>query len=311
MNKKMLLIIPCLMLVGLLSLFMINKVNSKDIKTQNDIPSSNIELSFYVYINSDNELSLKHKLTNEIQILDKQVIDLELGLNTIVYISKGSGSKRLISYSMQTKEKKVIRDYYSNEFIIYENSLFLVEKGKVLEFDLNSDNSKELFDVGTDDLIFNYVNKDKLIFSHMKNSVPTTQSYIFTTKATEIVSFDATNITVLGDYIYGLNKSSNIFRIDSENNIEIISDFTVIKFYIDNNYLIYIDEQGVLNSLDLNSSNRVISKLASNFFVNNNDLYYITPSSKNTIYKTQLNGRHKEIIIENAHNEFIFKLFSD
>ena len=171
---------------------------------------------------------------------------------------------------------------------------------------LQSGETNALMEIQTDDFIFNAVDDNRLILSFIKNSIPTTQEYIFKTGSSKDLAFDSSNIMINNNLIYGLDSSSNIFRIDSNGNLETISNFPVLKFYINDDYLIYIDFQGKLMSLSINGTNRVISDSVGDFVVFEDSLYYISPASKNNIFKTQLNGRHKEIVIANSNTNLKF-----
>lgn len=307
-NKLSVLLITVVILVISIIAYCCNKpkINIAENYTNNP---KNTNIDYYIYTDISNNLLLLDKNTKEEKIISENVLDFHIGDKTVVYSYKDNNGTQLVLYSLETQESTTINNHYINDYIVHKNLLYTVENSKILEYDLTNLESNELCDVKTEDLIFNYVDDKQLIFSSIINSVPTTQKYTFETNEKSLVSFNSTNIMVHGGYIYGLNKDYNLFRVDSEGNNEVISDFVILKFYINDNFLVYIDEEGKLNTLENNGTNRVISDYVNNFLVKNNCLYYMSRHSNNKIYKTQLTGRHKEVISEIANIEFNFDEF--
>jgi len=309
-NKlTVLLITTVLLIITILVLCIIKPQSKTSIQENIIINSANINSDYYIYIDTSNNLLLLDKFTKEETLISKNVLDFHIGDNTVIYSYKDSGSTKLVLYSLITQQSTTINSHYINDYIVYKNFIYTVENFKTIQTDLTTFESKELFSVKTEDLIFNYVDDKQLIFSSIINSVPTSQQYIFAKNFTSLVAFNSTNIIVHDNYIYGLNEDSNLFRIDVDGNTEIISDFVILKFYIDDNFLIYIDAKGKLNTLEYTSTNRVIADYASNFLVKNNCLYYISRQSNNNIYKIQLTGGPKDVILDNANSDFQFNEF--
>lgn len=307
-NKLTILIITIIFLTISLLTFLVT--NPKINVTENFISSTeNINLDYYIYTDTSNNLLLLDKTTKEETIISERVLDFYVGDKTVVYLYKGNNGTQLVLYSFITQKSTPINNYYINDYIVHKNYLYTVENLKILKYDLISLESEELCDVKTEDLIFNYADDEQLIFSSILNSVPTTQKYTFETNTKSLVSFNSSNIMAHGEYIYGLNNDSNLFRVDTDGNIEVISDFIMLKFYIDDSFLVYIDERGKLNALESNGTNRVLSDYVNDFMVKNNFLYYMSQYSHNKIYKTPLTGRYKEVITEKANINFNFNEF--
>lgn len=305
MKRKLIFIIPSSLVILSVVFFLIffkSTVDTNDIT----IPQEEVAINAYIYIDDNNSLILKDKDSSIETVVEERVIDFKVADHYIVYIHKDSTGKHLAKYSLLDNSSSVIKDYYNNEFIINNDILYYAENNIIRRLDLITNEDEEVIDIGTEDFIFNYVDDSRLILSYIKNSVPTTQEYSFENNTLSLLTFDSTNIFALNGFIYGLNKESNIFRINSNKEIETISDFPVLKFYMNNNYLVYIDSEGKLMSLNLDGTNRVISDYANNFKIVDDYLYYMTPASKGKVFKTQLTGRHKETIIEKAHNDFNF-----
>lgn len=307
-NKLTILITAIIFLIISLLIFLVTK--PKINVTENFASTvENINLDYYVYIDTSNNLILLDKTTKKETIISERVLDFYIGDKTVVYSYKSNNGTQLILYSLATQTSTLINNYYINDYIVHKNHLYTVENLKILKYDLTTLEAEELCDVITEDLIFNYVDEEQLIFSSIINSVPTTQKYTFEANNINSICFNSTNIMVHGKYVYGLNKDSNLFRVEEDGNYEVISDFIMLKFYIDDSFLVYIDETGKLNTLESNGTNRVISDYVNDFLVKNNSLYYTSPYSHNKIYKTQLTGRHKQVIIEKANINFKFNLF--
>lgn len=307
-NKLTVLLITTLIFIIAILVFLFTKpkTNVKECVVTN---SANINIDYYIYIDTSNNLLLLDKFTKEEILISKNVLDFKIGDKAVIYSYKNNTGTNLVVYSLSTQQYNTIHNHYINDYIVYNNFMYTVENFKIIQTDLTTFESKELFPVKTEDLIFNYVDDKQLIFSSIINSVPTSQQYIFAKNFTSLIAFNSTNIMVHGNYIYGLNEDSNLFRIDVDGNTEIISDFVILKFYIDDNFLIYIDAKGKLNTLEYTSTNRVIADYASNFLVKNNCLYYISRQSNNNIYKIQLTGGPKDVILDNANSDFQFNEF--
>lgn len=307
-NKLTVLLITTLIFIIAILVFLFTKpkTNAKECVVTN---SANINIDYYIYIDTSNNLLLLDKFTKEEILISKNVLDFKIGDKAVIYSYKNNTGTNLVVYSLSTQQYNTIHNHYINDYIVYNNFMYTVENFKIIQTDLTTFESKELFPVKTEDLIFNYVDDKQLIFSSIINSVPTSQQYIFAKNFTSLIAFNSTNIMVHGNYIYGLNEDSNLFRIDVDGNTEIISDFVILKFYIDDNFLIYIDAKGKLNTLEYTSTNRVVADYASNFLVKNNSLYYISRHSNNKLYKTSLTGGHKEVILEKVNSDFKFNEF--
>lgn len=269
-------------------------------------PSVNLYLDYYVYIDNENKLTILDKETKKSTVLSNDVIEFHTGDEYIVYISKNFDGKKLLSYSFATKEITTIKDYYTNDFFVYNDYLYLVEENTIYSYNLNTTTTSSILTIHTSDIIFNYIDNDKLIYSSLVDSISTTQEYLFESKITKKLFSNASNIIVLNDYIYALNDSMNLFRLNKLGQIETISDLTMINFFINDDILVYIDEQGKLNTIEISGTHKIIADSVSDFNVINNNIYYMSPSAENKIFKAPLTGRHKETIIQNANLNFNF-----
>lgn len=282
--------------------------NSSD--TIENINTSSIFKNSYIYINNNNELIILNKDSNAKTTVSSNVLDFSIGSSSLTYTHKDSTGKHLSIYYPESNTYEQFKDYYNSDYIMNENLLFYMNDHIIECYNVETKEIKSIYDAKTNDLVFNYVDDSILIFSSIRNGVPATQKYSFDDDSISLVCFDATNIIVLDNYIYGLDNNLNIFRVDNKQNIETILDFVVLKFYIDDEFLVYIDANGVLNSLDLNGDNRVISDCVNDFLVSNNELYFATTKNPGTVYKTQLTGRHKNTILNDSNANFLFKEIS-
>lgn len=280
----------------------------RDIQTKQDdlVPSSNIYLDYYIYIDNENNLIALDKTTKKSTIISKDVIEFHLGSEYIVYISKNYDGKKLLSYSFTTKDITTIKDYYTNDFFVYNNYLYLVEDNIIYSYNLNTSTTSNVLNIHTSDIIFNHIDDEKLIYSSLVNNISTTQEYLFESKTTKKLFSNASNVIVFNDYIYALNDSMNLFRINEFGQMETISDLIMLNFFINDDIVVYIDKLGKLNTIEINGIHKIIADSVSDFTVINNSIYYMSPSAENKIFKTPLTGRHKEAIIENANLNFNF-----
>lgn len=284
-----------------------NRPYTSDLDNIDNTTSNFILKNSCIYINDDNQLILHQKDTNTDITVSSNVIDFNDGNSFLAYTSKDSSGKHLTIYHPETNEYNKFKEHYSYDYIVCKDMLFYINNMYIESYNVNTREVQKIYNVITEDLVFNYVDDEMIIFSSIINGIPTTQKYSFTDNVASVVCTNATNITVLDDYIYGLTDDLNMFRIDSMQNIEAISDFKVLKFYINKNYLVYIDDEGSLNSLDLNGNNRLISDSASDFKVIENNLYFTTMKKPGFVYKTQLTGQHKELLLTNINTNFYFK----
>lgn len=264
----------------------------------------------YIYINNNNDLIILDKDSNAKTTIASNVLDFSIGSSSLAYIHKDSTGKHLSIYYPESNTYEQFKDYYNSDYIMHENLLFYMNDYTIESYNVDTKEIDVVYNANTNDMVFNYVDDSILIFSSIRNGVPATQKYSFSDKSISLVYFNATNIIVLDNYIYGLDNNLNIFRVDNKQNIETISDFLVVKFYIDNNFLVYIDANGTLNSLDLNGDNRVISDYVNDFLVSNNELYFTTTKNLGSVYKTQLTGRHRNTILDDSNANFLFKEIS-
>lgn len=295
--------------IPLISCTHIDKTNEQTHNSSNNTFDSAFENS-YIYINNGNQLIISNKDSKSQTIVSSNVLDFSIGTSSLTYSHRDTTGKHLSIYYSDTNTYEQFKDYYNSDYIMYNNLLFYMNDNTIESYNIETKETKTIYNANTNDLVFNYIDDSILIFSSIRNGVPATQKYSFKDNAISLVYFNATNIVVLGDYIYGLDHNLNIFRIGNDENIDVISDFPVLKFYIDNNFLVYIDADGQLNSLDLNRNNRVISSSVNDFIVNNNELYYTTTSNPGYVYKTQLSGRHRDIILKDSNANFLFREIS-
>lgn len=302
------LIIYVLIFSVLLSVYSIFKFSDKiAIPTDSDIEELNdFQLDCYVYIDSSNNLTVKDKLNNSSTVLSTDVLEFRSDEKYIVYVSKSYAAKKLISYSFETKETTTIKDNYIYDFYVDGNLLYFIEDKCIYSYNLDTSEVISILELKTSDIVLDYIDTDKIIFSCLISNVPTTQEYNLKTKEIKTLFKNASSIISLRDFTYGIDSSLHLFRIDEHGNIDTISDLNMLKFFINEYSIVYIDELGKLNTIDSNGTNRVIADSVNDFIVIEDYIYYISPSAKNKIIKIHLSGRNKEFIIENANNNFNF-----
>lgn len=254
----------------------------------------------YIYLNSDNSLCLKDIYSEDVTILSKDVLEFKKSNEYLIFINKDYDGKRLKSLDLKTGNVETLKDYYNEDFLVQNEYLFYLEDNKICKLNLKSKESEELVALNTNDVVLNLVNDNALVFSYMERSIPTTFSYDLTKKTSKKVATNSSNIVYLDGALYGLDSNLNIFKVNSDNTLDIISNYPVLKFTIDKDCMVYIDANGSLITLDSKGSKRVIADSATDFKRIDNNLYYISASSKNTIFETQLTGRHKKAITNDS-----------
>lgn len=303
MRKKLLAIISTALLT--LSLFScgINKdENINVIEEQDTNVSINLKDSF-IYIDNKNSLSIKDKFSESSYVLKENVIDFKNSNDYIAFINKDSNWKQLNLYDIKENSFFTVKEFYKDDFLINDKFLFYIDSLSVYKMDLVSKEKTVLCKIGTDDVVLNYADNDYVMFSYISNSIPTTFLFNLKTEEIKAITYNAMNLMILGNYVYGLDSSSNIFRISLETfDKETVSDFPVLKFCITDKYLTYIDYQGYLRTLDYNGINRVISESSNDFVVLDNKLYYTSFTNKDYIFETQPTGNPKKILIKNSYN---------
>lgn len=254
----------------------------------------------YIYLNSDNSLCLKDIYSEDVTILSKDVLEFKKSNEYLIFINKDYDGKRLKSLDLRTGNIETLKDYYNEDFLVQNEYLFYLEDNKICKLNLNSKESEELVVLTTNDVVLNLVNDNVLVFSYMERSIPTTFSYDLNKKTSKKVATSSSNIVYLDGALYGLDSNLNIFKVNSDNTLDTISNYPVLKFTIDKDYMVYIDVNGSLITLDSKGNKRVIADSATDFKRIDNNLYYISASSKNTLFETQLTGRHKKAITNDS-----------
>lgn len=275
-------------------------VSSPTIEISNEI-SSNINFSNkYIYINNNNALCLKDIYSDDISILIENVLEFKNSNEYVVFINKDFNHKKLVSYEISTGKLNTIKDYYNDDFLVKNEYLFYIEDTNICKVNLKTNDTEKLVKLTTNDVVLNLVDDNKIIYSHMEGSLPTTFSYDFTTKVTKKLATGSSNIVSMKDVLYGLDSNLNMFKINPDGSSDTIANYPVLKFEIDKDYIVYLDANGSLNTLDSKGNKRVISDSATDFKRIDNNLYYMSSSSENVIYETQLKGRHKKSAVTDS-----------
>lgn len=267
-----------------------------EVQMQTNIDFSNK----YIYLNSDNSLCLKDIYSDDVTVFSKDVLEFKKSNEYLIFTNKDYDGKRLKSLDLKTGNVETLKDYYNEDFLVQNEYLFYLEDNKICRLNLNSKESEELIALNTNDVVLNLVNDNVLVFSYMERSVPTTYSYDLNKKTSKKVATSSSNIVSLDGVLYGLDYNLNIFKVNSDNTLDTISNYPVLKFTIDKDYMVYIDVNGSLITLDSKGNKRVIADSATDFKRIDNNLYYISASSKNTLFETQLTGRHKKAITNDS-----------
>lgn len=287
-------------------------INKIDVDTQlEDMSYSNTVFSNkYIYIDSENSLCLKDINSEEIIVLNREVLEFKNSSDFLVFTSKDLNNKNLKIYNLKTAQEETLKDYYTEDFLVKDDYLFYIENNSIKKLNLNSKEEKTLIELGTNDVVLNFVDDKLLTFSYIVNSTPTTYSYNLNSGECKEIAKNSTNIVISNNIIYGLDSNFNIFKVDTNGNIDTVSNYPVLKFSIDSDYIVYIDTKGSLNTLDSRGNKRVISDSVIDFKRIGNTLYYISASSENKVLETQLTGRHKKVVLLNSSPMFNFNLIN-
>lgn len=257
----------------------------------------------YIYIDNENSLCLKDKTSNSTSLISQNILEFKNSNEFLAFIQKDTSGKKLKICDIKTGETTTVKDYYNEDFLVKDEYLFYVENNSIYKLNLNSKENSILVTIGTNDVVLNLVTDESIIFSYIKQSTPTTFSYNFHSEDLKEVAKNVTNIVVSNNVIYGLDSNLNLFKINKDNTLDTVSNYPILKFTINNDYLVYIDTNGSLTTLDSKGIKRIISDSAIDFKRIEDKIYYISASKENTIFETQLTGRHKNIIIDNANTK--------
>lgn len=263
-----------------------------------------IEISdCFIYLDNNNSLSIKDKFTDSVYVFKDNIIDFKNSNSHIAFLNKDSGCKQLHVYDIKENTFFTVKEFYNDDFLINDNFLFYIDSLSIYKMDLRTKEKYVLCEIGTDDVVLNYTNNNYLMFSYISNSIPTTFLFDLDTQENKPISQNSMSLMILDNYIYGLDNRSNIFRINiSTLDKETVSDFPVLKFCITDKYLVYIDYQGYLRTLDYKGVNRIIAEASNDFIVLDNKIYYTSLTTKDYIFQTQLTGNPKKVFAKNSHN---------
>lgn len=300
MNKKhfkiLSILISASLLISCAPIHKGTKQNQSESTAYNNIDFSNK----YIYVDNNNSLCLKDKYSENIIVLSENVLEFKNSDKYLVFINKDFNGKSLQLYNISTGKSETLKSYYNEDFLVKDDYLFYIEENSICKVNLNSNEKESLVELSTNDVVLNFVNDTMLIFSYIKNSVPTSFSYNLTNGDCKEIATNSTNVIVLNDTIYGLDSNFNIFKVKSDYTLDTVSNYPILKFTIDADYLTYMDTKGSLITLDSKGNKRIISDSVIDFKRIGDNLYYISASSENTIFETQLTGRHKKAIIKNS-----------
>lgn len=231
-------------------------------------------------------------------VVDKDVLGFECNDDYIVY-SKSNEEEGydLTVLDLYKNEKETLKTIKFDSFILNENILYFTEDYNVKSLNLDSKQEKTIYKTSTDDIVFHDIENNILLLSHLKG------------REANLVAINTSNFKKIGettstgskykikdDYLYGINKNDNLFRLDKDGNEEIVPGIEMVSFDICDQNIIYLDITGKLNMIDLSGSNRHISSNILDFKVFDNVIYYTT-SVDDKLYKTRLNSNDKDIVL--------------
>lgn len=245
-------------------------------------------------------------------VIDKNVTSFKSNNDYLAYAQSESGEDTgyiLTVLNLITNEKEITKHISFDSYMIDNSSLYFVSDYNVINLDLNSKEEKTVYKTSTNDIFFHDLKNNSLAISHIKTGVPTVV-IIDTTNNKIIHEFKSigTDYVLNGDCVYGIDDNYNMFRLDTNNEKEVVNGIQMLKFELYKDMIVYIDTNSRLNVLDIKGSNRHLTSNVVDFTVFGDDIYYIT-SVDNKLYKINAKGVNTEVIFENTLQDlYLYKI---
>lgn len=297
-----------IIIIGLI-IFFYGEGDKVQIPVVEDIKTINLDC--YVYIDKDYNLCKINKDGKNKTILDEDILSFDLSDTEIIYSKKHTDKVMLYSYSMKTLSISKLFILNTDDYIVDDYYIYYMDNKILNRYDIKTTNIENIKELLSNDVVFGYVDKDLILVSYQDADASYTDIINFNDKSKSHMLSNMFNINYCDGYVYGLNSNGYLCRTkDGLDNIEIIDNFSIVKFIIQKNFLFYVNEDGKLNSLDTDGINRQISEYATDFKTIDDNIYFMTSADKNVVYKTQNTGQYKTLILDDINNDFYFDEFN-
>lgn len=300
-------------LAGLISLLTVF-LTGCNISSSNTLGNEVVEQIYTTngLFNINKNYDLIYSNNNTEIVVDKNVTSFKSNDNYLVYAQSEFGEDTgyiVTVLNLATNQKELTKHIAFDSYIIDDTNLYFVSDYNVIKVDLNSKEEKTLYKTSTNDIFFHDLKNNLLAISHIKAGVPTVV-IINVTDNKIIHEFKSigTDYILNGEHIYGIDDNYNMFRLNTNNEKEVVNGIQMLKFELYKDMIVYIDTNSRLNVLDINGSNRHLTSNVVDFKVFGDDIYYIT-SVDNKLYKINAKGVNTEVIFENTLQDlYLYKL---
>lgn len=246
----------------------------------------------------NNNYDLLYLNGDKSMVIDKNVLGFECSDDYLVY-SKSNNEEGydLMALDLDKNEKETLKTIKYDSFMLHNNTLFFTENYNIKSLNLDSKHEKTIYKTSTDDIVFHDIDNNVLLISHLKGRKANLVAInISNSKKIGETTSIGSKYKIKDEYLYGINKDNNLFRLDKEGIVDVVPGIEMVSFEIYDQNIFYLDVRGKLHMLELSGSNRHIASNILDFKIFNNIIYYTT-SVDDKLYRTRFNRNDKEIVL--------------